>query len=308
MDQAPLSMGFSKQDYRSGSPFLPYGICPIQESNPGLLLYRQILCHWATMASSNQLKPWINTVWVRGNPCLSWDIGLFQSSDSETSAPLGSLWTHIGFQIGTFTISSPNSQVFVLRLTHQLLWVSSLPTAGLGTSWLWFLIINLFNKHMHTHAHTHTLLVLFPWRTWLTQHHWSHTFRCHQRSVPVWFYGLISMLTPVDADTHWSAHLSRSSFLSFSLGSQSFSHNFLQFAPLQFPFLYLIITLSCPLSPAQYLLPPISHCSSVLPSHLKLSVWIVFPLKSFFSPLNCCGWIPLCLFPPPQDPIITKSC
>ena len=134
MDQAPLSMGFSKQEYRSGSPFLPYGIFPIQESNPGLLLYRQTLFHWATKASSSQLRVWINTVWVRGNPCLSWDIGLFQPSDSETSAPLGSLCKHIGFQIRTFTICQrpldhqkgkrvPEKHLFLLYWLCQSLWL-----------------------------------------------------------------------------------------------------------------------------------------------------------------------------------------
>ena len=38
--QAPLSMGFSRQEYWSG---LPQGIFLTQESNPGLLHCRQIL-------------------------------------------------------------------------------------------------------------------------------------------------------------------------------------------------------------------------------------------------------------------------
>ena len=41
--QAPLSMEFSRQEYRSGYPFLLQGIVPIQGSNPGLLHCRQIL-------------------------------------------------------------------------------------------------------------------------------------------------------------------------------------------------------------------------------------------------------------------------
>ena len=40
--QAPLSMGFSRQEYWSGLPFLQ-GIFLTQESNPGLLHCRQIL-------------------------------------------------------------------------------------------------------------------------------------------------------------------------------------------------------------------------------------------------------------------------
>ena len=41
--QAPLSMGFSRQEYWSGLPFPSPGVFPTQESNPGLLHYRQIL-------------------------------------------------------------------------------------------------------------------------------------------------------------------------------------------------------------------------------------------------------------------------
>ena len=41
--QAPLSMGFSRQEYWSGCHSLLQGIFLIQKSNPGLLNYRQIL-------------------------------------------------------------------------------------------------------------------------------------------------------------------------------------------------------------------------------------------------------------------------
>ena len=41
--QAPLSMGFSRQEYWSGLPFLLQGIFLTQGSNPGLLHCRQIL-------------------------------------------------------------------------------------------------------------------------------------------------------------------------------------------------------------------------------------------------------------------------
>ena len=41
--QAPLSMGFSRQEYRMGSHALLQGIFPTQGSNPGLLHCRQIL-------------------------------------------------------------------------------------------------------------------------------------------------------------------------------------------------------------------------------------------------------------------------
>ena len=41
--QAPLSMGFSRQEYWSGLPFLPPRIFPTQESKLGFLLCTQIL-------------------------------------------------------------------------------------------------------------------------------------------------------------------------------------------------------------------------------------------------------------------------
>ena len=42
---APLSMGFSRQEYWSGLTFLSLGDLPDQELNPGLLHCRQILYH-----------------------------------------------------------------------------------------------------------------------------------------------------------------------------------------------------------------------------------------------------------------------
>ena len=42
--QAPLSMGFSRQEYWNGLPFPSPGIFPTQELNLGLLHCRQILC------------------------------------------------------------------------------------------------------------------------------------------------------------------------------------------------------------------------------------------------------------------------
>ena len=41
--QGPLSMGFSRQEYWSGLPFLLQGIFPTQKLNPDLLHCRQIL-------------------------------------------------------------------------------------------------------------------------------------------------------------------------------------------------------------------------------------------------------------------------
>ena len=46
--QASLSMGFSRQKYWSGLPFLFQRIFPIQGWNPHLLHCRQVLYHWTT--------------------------------------------------------------------------------------------------------------------------------------------------------------------------------------------------------------------------------------------------------------------
>ena len=45
--QALLSMGFPRQEYQSGLPYLLLGIFLTQGSNPSLLQCRQILYHWA---------------------------------------------------------------------------------------------------------------------------------------------------------------------------------------------------------------------------------------------------------------------
>ena len=53
--QAPLSMGFSRQEYWSGFPFLPQEIFPTQGSNPHLLRFLHcgwILYHRATTQSA----------------------------------------------------------------------------------------------------------------------------------------------------------------------------------------------------------------------------------------------------------------
>ena len=46
--QAPLFMGFSRQEYWSGCHFLLHRIFPTQGSNPCLLHWRWILYHCAT--------------------------------------------------------------------------------------------------------------------------------------------------------------------------------------------------------------------------------------------------------------------
>ena len=49
--QAPLSMGFSRQEYQSGLPFPSLGIFPAQGSNPGLLNHRRILYRLSPLGS-----------------------------------------------------------------------------------------------------------------------------------------------------------------------------------------------------------------------------------------------------------------
>ena len=53
--QAPLSLGFPRQEYQSGLTFLLQGIFPTWESNPGLLHCRQIL-YWLTHQGSLRNK------------------------------------------------------------------------------------------------------------------------------------------------------------------------------------------------------------------------------------------------------------
>ena len=60
--QAPLSMGFSRQDCWSGLPFLLQGIFPTQELNPGLPHYGQTLYHLSYQGSGGVRD---NQNWVR---------------------------------------------------------------------------------------------------------------------------------------------------------------------------------------------------------------------------------------------------
>ena len=81
--QASLSIGFSRQEYWSGVPFLSPGDLPDPRSNPGLLYYRQILyrlSHPGSLAYSNLhldqglLPPWNPTRSHSSgipSPCLS---------------------------------------------------------------------------------------------------------------------------------------------------------------------------------------------------------------------------------------------
>ena len=52
--QAPLSLGFPRQETGMGCHFLLQGIFLTQGSNPCLLIGRQILYHWATWEAQTQ--------------------------------------------------------------------------------------------------------------------------------------------------------------------------------------------------------------------------------------------------------------
>ena len=58
--QAPMSMGFSKQEYRSGLPFFSPGIFPSQELKLGLKHCRQILYQLSYEGSQIHLWSYIN--------------------------------------------------------------------------------------------------------------------------------------------------------------------------------------------------------------------------------------------------------
>ena len=65
MAQAPLSMGFSRQEYWSGCRALFQGIFPTQGSNPGLLHCRWILYQLSHQGSPRKLE-WIAYPFSRG--------------------------------------------------------------------------------------------------------------------------------------------------------------------------------------------------------------------------------------------------
>ena len=54
--QAPLSMGFSRQEYWSGLPFPSQEIFPTQQSNPHLLFGWRFLYHWDAWDTGPQIK------------------------------------------------------------------------------------------------------------------------------------------------------------------------------------------------------------------------------------------------------------
>ena len=76
--QAPLSMGFSRQENWSGLPFPPPGDLPDPRTEPvpPVSLGRQILYHWATWEAPFRAD-WVfksrgNALHTHGHPCFYW--------------------------------------------------------------------------------------------------------------------------------------------------------------------------------------------------------------------------------------------
>ena len=78
--QAPLSLGFSKQEYLSGQPLPSQGILPTQRLNLGLPQYGQILYHLSHQGSpgiqrkgpQNNLLGQQSVIWLVRCPC--WEV------------------------------------------------------------------------------------------------------------------------------------------------------------------------------------------------------------------------------------------
>ena len=92
--QAPLSMGFSRQEYWSALPSLLQGIFPTQGSNLSLLHFRQILYHLSHQGSAVHD---INLVY---------DINLFIS------------YTKIQLEIDSFFFSDPHVFLSLLGMAY----------------------------------------------------------------------------------------------------------------------------------------------------------------------------------------------
>ena len=65
--QAPLSLGFSRQEYWSGLPCPPPGILPTQGSNPDLWHCEEILYHLSHQMHPNLLYPNTLRDWCEAN-------------------------------------------------------------------------------------------------------------------------------------------------------------------------------------------------------------------------------------------------
>ena len=103
--QAPLSMGFSRQEYWGGLPFPPPGDLPDSGSNPGFPHCRHILYHlshqWSPYNDIANIKAYIIYLNIRSplEPCaLSWKYrsarGLKCVLSDKLHSALDKLWSH----------------------------------------------------------------------------------------------------------------------------------------------------------------------------------------------------------------------
>ena len=85
--QAPLSMGFFRQEYRSGLPFPPPGHLPdsgIELSLLCLLHYRRILYHWAIGKSDRGI---LVLYFCKFSVCLKTSMSLKQKKQNTSEKP-----------------------------------------------------------------------------------------------------------------------------------------------------------------------------------------------------------------------------
>ena len=104
--QAPLSMGFSRQEYWSGLPFLLQGICLTLGSNPGLLHCRRILYCLSHQGSL-----------VGMYPCFCWT---FAQEWNGWLTCMSASSCHTVFQSGCTYICIPSSSVWWFSLLRSL--------------------------------------------------------------------------------------------------------------------------------------------------------------------------------------------
>ena len=132
--QAPLSMGFSRQEYWSGLPSPP----PEDLPNPGikprsLLHWRKILCHWASREAIYAGCEWVIVAQSSLTLFDPMDWSLPGSSIHEISQARLMEWVAISFSRGSFW---PRDRTWVSCVTGEYLRVHRAKSwAGWSTSW-----------------------------------------------------------------------------------------------------------------------------------------------------------------------------
>ena len=109
--QVPLSIGFPRQEYWCGLPFLLQGIFPTQGSNPCFLLGSQILYHWASReAHSNMFLE-----------CLMMKVRMKEKKTNSVPFCLGHTWQKVIDNMPS--VYSKGKDLMVLLLFHSI-WAS----------------------------------------------------------------------------------------------------------------------------------------------------------------------------------------